>query len=184
MEPGPSPAQSEPSTKLEELPTGRSLHLDTPARASVKSISLHSIFHCSLFLLPPFPMPPAPVRHMYFIPRVHILPTPAHCTHRHHASLPKVKVSQSCPTLHDPMDYTVHGILQARILEWVAFPFSRGSSQPKSPPLQADSLPAEPQGKPKNTGVGSLSLLQQIFLTQESNQGLLHCRWILLPTEL
>ena len=39
-------------------------------------------------------------------------------------------------------------------------------------------LPAEPQGKPKNTGVGSLSLLQQIFLSQESNQGLLHCRWI------
>ena len=42
-----------------------------------------------------------------------------------------------------------------------------------------DSLPAEPQGKPKNTGVGSLSLLQQIFLTQESNWGLLHCRQIL-----
>ena len=43
----------------------------------------------------------------------------------------KVKVSQSCPTLCDPMDYTVHGILQARILEWVAFPFSRRSSQPR-----------------------------------------------------
>ena len=40
----------------------------------------------------------------------------------------KVKVAQSCLTLCDPMDYTVHGILQARILEWVAFPFSRGSS--------------------------------------------------------
>ena len=38
---------------------------------------------------------------------------------------------QSCPTLCDPMDYTVHGILQARILERVAFPFSRGSSQPR-----------------------------------------------------
>ena len=38
----------------------------------------------------------------------------------------KVKVTQSCPTLCDPRDYTVHGILQARILEWVAFPFSRG----------------------------------------------------------
>ena len=37
--------------------------------------------------------------------------------------------SQTSPTLCDPMDYTVHGILQARILEWVAFPFSRGSSQ-------------------------------------------------------
>ena len=42
-----------------------------------------------------------------------------------------VKVVQSCPTLCDPMDYTVRGILQARILEWVAFPFSRGSSQPR-----------------------------------------------------
>ena len=43
----------------------------------------------------------------------------------------KVKVTQLCPTLCDPMDYTVHEILQARILEWVAFPFSRGSSQPR-----------------------------------------------------
>ena len=43
----------------------------------------------------------------------------------------KVKVSQSCLTLCDPMDYIVHGILQARILKWVAFPFSRGSSQPR-----------------------------------------------------
>ena len=83
----------------------------------------------------------------------------------------------------------VHGILQARILEWVAFPFSRGSSQPRDLPnpgikprslaMQADSLPAEPAGKPKNTVAGRLSLLQWIFLTQELNQGLLHCRWIL-----
>ena len=42
----------------------------------------------------------------------------------------KVKVTQLCLTLCDPMNYIVHGILQARILEWVAFPFSRGSSQP------------------------------------------------------
>ena len=42
-----------------------------------------------------------------------------------------VPVAQSCPTLCDPMDYVVHGILQARILEWVAIPFSRGSSQPR-----------------------------------------------------
>ena len=48
----------------------------------------------------------------------------------------------------------------------------------RSPTLQADSLPAEPQGKPKNTGVGSLSFLQGIFPTQESNLGLLHCRRI------
>ena len=47
------------------------------------------------------------------------------------------------------------------------------------PALQADSLPAEPQGKPKDAGVGSLSLLQQIFPTQESNQDLLHCMRIL-----
>ena len=44
-----------------------------------------------------------------------------------------VKVTQSCLTLRAPMDYTVHAILQARILEWVAFPFSRGSSQPSDP---------------------------------------------------
>ena len=76
------------------------------------------------------------------------------------------------------MDYRVHGILQARILEWVAFPFTRGSSQPRdqtrSPTLQTDSLSAEPQEKPKNTEVGGLSLLQWIFLTQESNHGLLN----------
>ena len=51
--------------------------------------------------------------------------------------------------------------------------------KPKSPELQVDSLPAEPQRKPKNTKVGSLSLRQQTFTTQESNRGLLHCRWIL-----
>ena len=86
-----------------------------------------------------------------------------------------------------PPDSSVCGILQARILEWVGIPFSRGSSQPRdwtqvfcrSPALLVDSLPAEPQGKLKNTGVGSLSLLQRIFLTQELNWGLLHCRWIL-----
>ena len=43
----------------------------------------------------------------------------------------KVKVTQSCLPLCDPMDYTVHGILQARTLEWVTFPFSRGSFQPR-----------------------------------------------------
>ena len=43
----------------------------------------------------------------------------------------KVKVAQLCPTVCNPMGSTVHGILQARILEWVAFPFSRGSPQPK-----------------------------------------------------
>ena len=94
----------------------------------------------------------------------------------------KVKVAQSFPTL-PPHDYTVHGILQVRILEQGAFPFSTDlpnpGIEPRSPALQADSLPAEPQGKPKNTGVGSLSLLQGIFPTHELNWGLLRCRRIL-----
>ena len=72
---------------------------------------------------------------------------------------------QSCPTLN----HRVHGILQARTLAWVAFPFFRGSSQSRSPALQVDSLPAKPQVKPKNTGVGILYLLQQIFPTQGLN---------------
>ena len=67
-----------------------------------------------------------------------------------------VLVAQSCPTLCDPMDCSppgspVHGILQARIREWVDMPFSRGSSQPRDPTeslaLQADSLPFELLGK-------------------------------------
>ena len=45
---------------------------------------------------------------------------------------PSLKVAQSCPTLCNPMDYTVHGILQARILEWVAIPFSSESSLPRN----------------------------------------------------
>ena len=64
-----------------------------------------------------------------------------------------MEVAQLCPTLFsDPMNYKVHGILQARILEWVAFPFSRGSSQLRDQTqvshIAADSLPAEPPGKP------------------------------------
>ena len=58
-----------------------------------------------------------------------------------------MKVAQSRPSLGDPMYYTVHGSLQARILEWVAYPFSSGSSWPRnqtgSPALQEDSLPTE-----------------------------------------
>ena len=51
--------------------------------------------------------------------------------------------------------------------------------EPMSPILQVNSLPSKPQGKTKNTGVGSLYLLQGNFQTQESKQCLLHCRWIL-----
>ena len=66
-----------------------------------------------------------------------------------------MKVAQSCLTLCDPMDYTVHGILQARTLECLPF-LSPGDLpnpgiEPRSPALQANSLPAEPQGKPINS---------------------------------
>ena len=92
------------------------------------------------------------------------------------------EVTQLCPTFYNPVDCIAHGILQAKILEWVAFPFSRGLPNSwielRSPTLQVDSLPAESQHKPENTGVGRLSLLRWIFQTQESSQGLLHCRWI------
>ena len=95
----------------------------------------------------------------------------------------KIKVTESCPTLCHPLDYTICGILWARILEWVAFPSSRASSQPRVQ-IQVSCIAggfftAEPQGKPKNTGVGSLSLLQRIFLTHKLNWVLLHCRQIL-----
>ena len=56
---------------------------------------------------------------------------------------------------------------------------SNPGMEPMSPTLQADSLPSEPPGKPKNARRGSLSLLQGIFLTRGSNWDLLHCRWIL-----
>ena len=69
----------------------------------------------------------------------------------HSATLPDVLGTS--PALCDPMDCSwpgssVHGILQARILEWVAIPFFGGSSQPRSPSLQADTLPSELPGKP------------------------------------
>ena len=59
-----------------------------------------------------------------------------------------MKVAQSSPTLWDAMDSTGHGILQARTLEGAVVPFSRASSQPRSPTLQVGSLLAEPLGKP------------------------------------
>ena len=68
---------------------------------------------------------------------------------------------------------------------WSGLPFPSPGDLPDpgmelgSPALQADSLPIELSGKPKNTGVGTLSLLQGTFPTQEWNWGFLHCRWIL-----
>ena len=80
---------------------------------------------------------------------------------------------------------TIHSMEFSRPEYWSERPFPSPGDlpklgiEPRSPTLQEDSLPAEPQGKPKKAGVGSLSLLQQIFPTQESNWGLLHWRWIL-----
>ena len=81
-----------------------------------------------------------------------------------------------------PHGIYIPGIPQARILEWVAFPFSRGSSQPRDW-IQVSRIVGRfftswATGKPKNTRVGSLSLLQWISLTQELNWGLLHSRQI------
>ena len=95
-------------------------------------------------------------------------------------------VSQTCSTLCNPTDCSppgssVHGILQARMLEWLPCP-PPGivPTQGWNPGLpQADSSASESPGKPRNTGVGSLSLLQGVFPTQESNRRLRHCRWIL-----
>ena len=107
----------------------------------------------------------------------------------------KSEVTQSCPTLCDPMDCSlpgssVHRVFQARVLVsrpeyWSGYLFPSPGDlpnpgiEPRSLTLQADSLQAKPQGKPKNTGVGSLFLLQWISPTQELNQDLLHCRQIL-----
>ena len=98
-------------------------------------------------------------------------------------------VTQSCPTLCNPMGFSppgssVHGGSPGKNTGVSCHALHPGDLpnagiEPKAPTLQGDSLPAEPPGKPMNTGVGNLSLLQGIFLTRESNQGLLHCRCIL-----
>ena len=97
-------------------------------------------------------------------------------------------VAQSCPALCDPMDcsprfFCPWGFSGQEY--WSGLPCLSPGNLPnpaielRSPTEQADSSPSEPPGKPKNMEVGSLSLLQGIFPTQELNQGFLHCRWIL-----
>ena len=79
--------------------------------------------------------------------------------------------------------YAPWGHKELDTTEQHSLPLSRGFPNPgmelRSPALQVDSLPGESQGKPKNTGVGSLFLLQQIFLAQGVNPHFLHCRQIL-----
>ena len=95
---------------------------------------------------------------------------------------PQKSVAQLCPTLCDPMDLSMEFF---RPEYWSGQPFPSPEDlpnpgiEPRSSALQADSLPTKPQGKPRNTGVGSLFLLQGIIPTQESNLGHPHCRWIL-----
>ena len=82
--------------------------------------------------------------------------------------------------------WTIESMELSRIESWSGEPFPSPGDlpnpgiEPRSPTLWVNSLPAEPQGKPKNTGMGSLPLLWGIFLTQESNLGLPHCRWDLV----
>ena len=97
---------------------------------------------------------------------------------------PFVFIEVSCTRLF-VTPWTIQSMEFSRPEYWSGQPFlspgdlPNSGIEPRSPALQEDSLPAEPQRKPKNTGVGNLSLLQGIFLTQKLNQGLLHCRWIL-----
>ena len=99
----------------------------------------------------------------------------------------KVKIAQSCL---DSLRAHGQSMEFSRPRYWSGSPFPSPGDlpnlgvEPRSPALRADSLPAETPGKPKNTGVGSLSLFQRIFPAQESNRGLLHCRQIFLPTNL
>ena len=78
-----------------------------------------------------------------------------------------MKVTQLCPTICNLKDYIVNGILQARILEWVAIVFSRGSSPPVNPTqvscIAGGFFTNWATKKPKNSGLDSLSLLQRIF---------------------
>ena len=100
-----------------------------------------------------------------------------------------MKVTPWCLTLCNPMEcsppgLSVHGILQAKILEWVDVPFSRGSSQPRgieprSPALQADFLQSEPPGKPGRQRMDAFKLwcwrrlLRVPWAGKRSNQSIL-----------
>ena len=109
---------------------------------------------------------------------------------------PSSPVSQSCPVLCDPMDCSPpgssdHGIFQARILKWVAIPSFRGSPhlpnpgiKPRYPALHVDYLPSESPGKPKNTGVGSLSLSPGELLNPGIEPGSPALQADALPVEL
>ena len=98
------------------------------------------------------------------------------------------KLLQSCSTLWNSMDMVRQAPLSmgfSRQKYWSGLPCPplgdcpNPGLEPRSPALQVDSLQSKPPEKSKNTKVGSLSLLQGIFLSQELNWCVLHCRWIL-----
>ena len=94
-------------------------------------------------------------------------------------------VTWSGPTPCHPMDYCPPGSFVHGQEYWSGLPCPPSGDlpdqgiKPRAPSLQVDSLPTEPPGKPKITGVGSHSRRKGFFPTQESNWGPLHCRWIL-----
>ena len=83
-------------------------------------------------------------------------------------------------TSESPGMFSVHGILQAKVLEWASIPFSKSESRSVvSDSLQPHGLYSPWNSPGQNTGVGDLSLLQGIFPIQGLNPRLSHCRWIL-----
>ena len=86
----------------------------------------------------------------------------------------KVKVAQSCLTLCDPIEHTVHGILQARILEWVAFPFSRGSFQPRDQTqvshMAGGFLPTELSGNQSRNHLNAHQLMNRYSICAQMDE--------------
>ena len=95
----------------------------------------------------------------------------------------KVKVAQLCPTLCDPMDYTVHGILQVRILEWVAFPslgiFPNQGLNPGLPHCRGILYQLSHRKNPRILEWVAYPFSSRSSQSQELNWGFLHCRQIL-----
>ena len=98
-----------------------------------------------------------------------------------------MKVAQSCLTLCDPMDFIVHGILQARILEWAAFPFSRGSSQLRHrtwvylPHCRQILYQLSHKGSPRMQEWVAYPFSSGSSRPRNQTRVSLHCRWILYP---
>ena len=110
---------------------------------------------------------------------------PAESLHCWHTGVELFLNESHSVMLDSATPWTIQSMKFSRPEYWSGWPFPSPGDllnpgiEPRSPTPQADSLPAEPAGKPKNMGVGSLSLLQWVFPIQESNWVLLLCRQIL-----